>query len=72
MSILECKKQAGGGIGKGEDVVGGEEGVARGLATYVAIPVVMMYTFANNSENLEKIIHNVSLSLFVLVIALKV
>jgi hypothetical protein len=31
MSILECKKQAGGGIGKGEDVVGGEEGVARGL-----------------------------------------
>ena len=33
------------------------------FATYVAIPVVMMYAFANNSENLEKIIRNVSLSL---------
>lgn len=30
------------------------------FATYVAIPVVMMYAFANNSENLEKIIRNVS------------
>ena len=35
------------------------------FATYVAIPVVMMYAFANNSENLEKIIRNVSLSLSV-------
>ena len=30
------------------------------FGTYVAIPVVMMYAFANNSENLEKIIRNVS------------
>lgn len=42
------------------------------FATYVAIPVVMMYAFANNSENLEKIIRNVSLSLFALVIVLNV
>lgn len=32
------------------------------FGTYIAIPVVMMYAFANNSENLEKIIRNVSTS----------
>ena len=30
------------------------------FGTYIAIPVVMMYAFANNSDNLEKIIRNVS------------
>ena len=33
------------------------------FATYVATPVVMMYAFAKKSENLEKLIRNVSLSL---------
>jgi hypothetical protein len=32
------------------------------FGTYIAIPIVMMYAFANNSENLEKIIRNVSTS----------
>lgn len=30
------------------------------FGTYIAIPIVMMYAFANNSDNLEKIIRNVS------------
>jgi len=37
------------------------------FGTYIAIPIVMMYAFANNSENLERIIRNVrefSLSYF--------
>lgn len=28
------------------------------FGTYIAIPIVMMYAFANNSDNLERIIRN--------------
>jgi hypothetical protein len=71
-ALFECERVFGSAKGRQEEELVREKmssvGRKKGLlevfkfATYVAIPVVMMYAFANNSENLEKIIRNVSLS----------
>jgi len=66
--FFECERVFGSAKGRQEEELVREKmssvGRKKGLlevfkfATYVAIPVVMMYAFANNSENLEKIIRN--------------
>lgn len=40
------------------------------FGTYIAIPIVMMYAFANNSDNLERIIRNVRKFSFIYVLIL--
>lgn len=47
-------------------------GTAKGIleiakfGIYVTIPIVLMYTFANNSKNIQRFMGNVSSNLFVI------
>lgn len=57
-----CRIESSEGIcGARMSAVGKKKGLLEvfKFGTYVAIPIVMMYAFANNSGNLERIIRNV-------------